>query len=247
MPSRQMCADRLGRQWASRAAAELRVACVFTVVARARGLFESGADPEVLRIAARAVSDEVRHAEICRGLAERYFGHPVNWPAPRPAVMPQLARAPSAIRATLHTVAMGCVNETIASAWLEASLRDTTSVLARAAIRELIADDIHHARLGWAHVASSFVSRSMRREVGEWLPRLLEAAAWTWTRRVNGTASEGFPAHGVPSLATTRAVVRDTLQTVILPGFDRLGVPSASAREWWARRYERDAPSEREV
>ena len=70
-----------------------------------------------------------------------------------PSPMPQLARAPLALRPTLHTLAMGCINETIASAWLEASLRDATLPLARRVIRELIADDIHHARMGWAHLA----------------------------------------------------------------------------------------------
>ena len=54
--------------------------------------------------------------------ARRYQGREVDWPAPEPARMPQLAGAPRAIRATLHVVAMGCLNETIASAWLEASL-----------------------------------------------------------------------------------------------------------------------------
>ena len=46
---------------------------------------------------------------------------------------------------------------------------------------------------------------------------------------------EGCPSHGVPSLETTRAVVRDTLRDVILPGFEALGVPIAQAREWSKR------------
>src|SRR5580658_939274 len=71
---------RLGRQWASRAGAELRVAGVFTVVSH--DLLERGADPAILHIAARAVSDEVRHADLCRALAERYLGEPVPWPGP---------------------------------------------------------------------------------------------------------------------------------------------------------------------
>jgi hypothetical protein len=227
--------EGLGRQWANRATAELRVASVFSVVAR--GLFETGADPQVLRIAARAVSDEVRHAEICNHLAERYLGCSVAWPKPGPVPIPRLRRAPHALRPTLHAVAMGCVNETIASAWLEKSLRETTSPLVRAALRELIADDIHHARLGWAHVASSFVSSKMRRELGTWLPLLLEAAAGGWLRDTKETLVEGHPAHGVPSLATTRDVVRETVLGVVLPGFDELGVPTAAGREWCAERF----------
>jgi hypothetical protein len=228
--------ERLGRQWASRATAELRVASIFSYVSAA--LLESGAEPAVLRIASRAVSDEVRHAEVCRRLAERYHGRPVAWPAPGRGSMPILVSAPPALRATLHTVAMGCVNETIASAWLEISLRDATSPLARAAIRELVADDIHHARLGWAHLASSFVSSAARQELGAWLPALLEAATAPWTRDSPDRIAEGCPSHGVPSNATTHAVVRDTLSGVILPGFESLDVRTTAGREWWARRFE---------
>lgn len=222
--------ERLGRQWASRATAELRVASIFASVSA--GLLESGADPAVLRIAARAVSDEVRHAEICRHVAERYLGREVEWPAPGRGSMPSLARAPGSLKATLHTIAMGCINETIASAWLETSLRDATAPLARAAIRELMADDIHHARLGWAHLASTFVGPEARRAIGAWLPALFDAAARPWTREHPDKVAEGCAEHGVPSNAQTRAVVRETLSGVVLPGFESLGVPIDAGRVW---------------
>jgi hypothetical protein len=228
--------ERLGRQWASRAQAELRVAGVFAVVSR--DLLEQGADPAILQIAARAVSDEVRHAELCRALAARYLDRPVPWPEPGRSPIPTLARAPAPLRATLHTVAMGCVNETIASAWLEESLRSATAPGARAVIRELIADDIHHARLGWGHLASSFVGKDARRAVGAWLPQLLEYAANPWTKSAKDKIVEGVPSHGVPSAETTHEVVGTTLRTVVLPGFESLGVPVAAAREWCGRHFD---------
>src|ERR1700735_3997498 len=101
--------ERIGHQWASRAKSELRVAGVFSMVSH--DLLERGADPAILHIAARAVSDEVRHASLCRALAERYLGREVPWPSPGRSPMPGLARAPDELRATLHTVAMGGVNE----------------------------------------------------------------------------------------------------------------------------------------
>jgi hypothetical protein len=230
-PTREL----LGRQWASRATAELRVAGVFAVVSH--DLLQRGADPAVLQIAARAVSDEVRHADLCRVIAERYLGRAVAWPTPGPSQMPSLSRAPAALRATLHTVAMGCVNETVASAWLEESLRTATAPTARAVIRELIADDIHHARLGWAHLGSSFVSKEDRQTLGAWLPALLEFAAKPWTKLHADKIELGVPEHGVPSVATTREVVHATLTTVVLPGFDSLGVPTAAAKEWCDRAF----------
>jgi hypothetical protein len=133
---------------------------------------------------------------------------------------------------------MGCVNETIASAWLEESLRTATVPAARAVIRELIADDIHHARLGWGHLGSAFVAKDARKALGDWLPQLLEHAAKPWTRSSRDTIVEGVPSHGVPSAETTHGVVGTTLRTVVLPGFASLGVPIKAAREWVARHFD---------
>jgi hypothetical protein len=228
--------ERIGIQWRVRATAELRVAGVFAGVSQ--GLFERGADPKVLSIAARAVSDEVRHAALCGAVSEHYLERTAEWPVPGTSRMPKLSRAPMQLRPTLHTLAMGCVNETIASAWLEASLREATVPLARSAIRELIADDVHHARMGWAHLASGFVSRETRLALGAWLPALLEAAAKPWTLKGKLNVPEGAPDHGVPSESTTLSVARGTVYGVILPGFDALGVPTGAAREWCARTLE---------
>ena len=221
--------QRIARQWELRSAAELRVASVFAVLARE--LFETGADPPVLQICARAVSDEVRHAEICQVLAGRYAGREIAWPPPGPVPMPFHARAPARLRPTLRATAMGCINETIASAWLEASLEHASAPLARAALRELMADDVHHARLGWAHLASARVTREVRAEVAAWLPRLLQTAALPWLKDAR-VYSEGMPSHGIPSAETTRAVVVRTLHEVVLPGFDALDVATAPARAW---------------
>jgi hypothetical protein len=132
---------------------------------------------------------------------------------------------------------MGCVNETIASVWLETSLREANSPLVRAALRELIADDVHHARLGWAHVASSFVTPEMRAELGVWLPRVLEMATGNWLRDGRDTLRDGFPAHGVPSFATTRQIVEQTVLGVVLPGFDAVGVPTTPALTWCTEHF----------
>jgi hypothetical protein len=219
----------LSLHWEARATSELRVASIFAVLARE--LFETGADAPVMTICARAVSDEVRHAEICRLLAERYGDRDVSWPSPGPVPMPLHGTAPERLRPTLRAVAMGCINETIASAWLDACLKDATSPLARAAIRELIADDVHHARLGWAHLGSSRVTAQTRTEIAAWLPRLLHTAALPWIA-IAGDLPDGVPAHGVPKAATTRATVEAAVRSVILPGFEALGVSIGPARTW---------------
>ena len=87
---------------------------------------------------------------------------------------------------------------------------------------------------GGAHPASAFVGPDTRRELGPGSRRFLEAAARPWIRVLPGKIAGGCVTHGVPSDETTRAVVRETLNAVVLPGFESLGVPIAAGREWCA-------------
>jgi hypothetical protein len=149
---------------------------------------------------------------------------------------------------------MGCINETIASAWLKASLEDAKTPLARAAIREFLADDVHHARLGWAHVASGFVDAPERAKVAAWLPRLFEAVLGPWLSPL-GTAPlaasggeshalvDGIPEYGLPAWETTRRAVVSAVDDVVLPGFDQLGVETGPVREWWEAYRVRRGPT----
>lgn len=127
---------------------------------------------------------------------------------------------------------MCCINETLASAWLETCRADATVPLARAALRELLADDVDHARIGWAHLASSMVTTEVRSKIAGWLPRLLEASMLPWLAGAGAPDYAGFPAHGVPSSATTRDVVTSTTRDVVLVGFEKLGVDTTTARAW---------------
>jgi hypothetical protein len=198
---------------------------VFAVLSR--DMLETGADPAVLRICSRAVSDEVRHADICLALAKRYGGEDIPWPEPARVPMPSLGFLPEGadakLRTMLHAIAMGCINETIASAWLELSVSGCKAALPRAAIRELMADDIHHSRLGWAHAGSSFVTSEMRKEAGRWLPTLVGAVVDPWMRDV-AIYGDGVPEHGVPSAKATRETIAQTLEEVIYPGLAGLGI-----------------------
>lgn len=198
----------------------------------AREVFEGRADPVVMKLVARAVSDEVRHAEICRLLATRYLGREVAWPPPGPVPLPMHGPAPDALRPTLHITAMCCIKETLASAWLETCRADATVTLAKAALRELLADDVDHARIGGAHLASTAVTPEVRAQIAGWLPRLLEASMLPWLNGAGAPDYAGNPAHGVPSSATTREVVESTTREVVLVGFAELGVDTAPAHAW---------------
>ena len=190
----------------------------------------------MLEISARAVSDELGHAEVCRLAASAYYGRPARWPAPGIAPLPRHREVAKRLRPTLRLVGMCCISETIAAAWLEASLRDASSALARAALRTLLADDVRHARLGWMHVASMKAEPRLSAEIAKNLAAMLDDVLRPWLLAAEESFGPGVPEHGVPSAATTKRVVLEAVNEVVLPGFDHLEIDTAPAREWLRER-----------
>jgi hypothetical protein len=206
----------LGAVWERRAASELHVGGAFAAIARE--LLETGAEPEVLRLAARAVSDEVTHAEICRRIAAQLLGRDVAWPPPGAVDVPAYAGAGGAHLPALHVVGMCCINETIAAAFLEASLLRARPPLIRRALRALLRDEVDHARLGWAHLASRWVDDATRAEVERWLAPMVRAQVETCLR---APSPEGLAEHGVLGPEDTRSAVLGAVRDLVIPGLAR--------------------------
>jgi hypothetical protein len=223
----------LAEVWARRAAAELGAGGAFAVVERE--LVELGAEPVVLDLARRAVADEPRHAELCRRLAEAYGGSPVAAAAPLDDVpMPRHEGADPVLRRHLHVVAMCCINESIACAFVEACLADAAGPLVAAIHREHLSDEIRHARVGWAHLASARVDAGVRAAIAAWLPRLLDANLRHWEHRIGLLPAGGVPGHALPPVATLVAAARAAVEAIVLPGFDHVGIDTRPARAWFA-------------
>jgi hypothetical protein len=200
-------------------------------------LREADAATKVLELADRMVRDEARHVGICLDVASRFAGRAVTAPAPR-AIVDPLADVALPLRATLRVVATSCIGESFASAWIDESGRLTRPAWLRDVLRKHLADEVHHARLGWAHLATTRVGEAERRAVAAWLPRLVEVNLHAWRTFDPRWPIEGFPDHGLPSHALTRDVVDQALEQLVLPGFDALGVDTAAVRAWLAERGE---------
>lgn len=217
--------------WQGRASAEGSVhAYAQRIVADLR---DADAAPKVVELAARMVSDEARHVGICIEVASRYAGHAVETPPPR-AILDPLSDVPLPLRATLRVVATSCIGESFASAWIDECGRMTKPAWLREVLRRHLADEVHHAQLGWAHLATTRVGDAERRQIAAWLPRLLEVNLNAWRRFDPRWPNEGFPEHGLPSHDDTRRIVDDALAQLVLPGFEQLGVDTGPARRWLA-------------
>jgi hypothetical protein len=215
--------------WSGRAASERRVGDAFVVVRDA--LVAIHAAPALIELATRAIDDEMRHAELSRRVASRYAGRELAPPPVLPLTVPQHARADARLRHVLHVVGQSCFNETIASAFLEAALAQARAPVAMGALRELLSDEVDHARIGWALLASA--DAATRRDVEPWLAGMAVANLRMW-REAPRTYPDGgsLGAHGVPSVAVVESALVAAFRDLILPGFETLGMNVDAMRAW---------------
>jgi hypothetical protein len=221
--------EELARHWLARAASERRVGDSFAFIA---GVLAEGQAPAALReLAERAVDDELRHTELSRQVASRFAGRDLPEPERLPLKVPEHPGASPALRRTLHIVGQCSLNETLASAVLEASLEATTGPLARAALRELLSDEIDHARIGWAHLAS--LAPAERAEVQPWLYgiTLANVKVWRETER-EYPSDERLISQGALSRALLERALLTAVRELVVPGFASLGFETAALQRW---------------
>jgi hypothetical protein len=229
--------------WHTQAATEMRVARSFELVHEALVLF--GADDELVALAARGIDDEVRHAELCQTMCETYAGASTNEPLLLEHYMPRHPLAESPLeRAALIVVGQCALNETFASAYLSAAYESCESPLARAAIRELLTDEIDHARLGWAFLQS--LDPAMRARISAWLAPLCVTNLREWRKlesmsgrqarsglfRATQLHAAELARHGVPTFESIRTALAEAIEGVLLPGFGHAKLDTRGVEAW---------------
>jgi hypothetical protein len=215
--------------WLGRAANERRVADAFVIIRRA--LEDLRADAALITLAARAVDDEHRHAELARSVAARVAGRELEAPPRLPLVVPAHTGAPPRLRAILHVVGHCAVNETFASALLESALGEARGALARAALRELLSDEIDHARIGWALLAA--LSATDRAELTPWLVPLVRANLKMWRETPRPYPTDpALHRQGAPSEQAVASALLGAIRDLVIPGFSRFGIATGEIARW---------------
>jgi hypothetical protein len=209
---------------------ERRVGDSFELVADA--LERRGAAAPLLELARRAVDDEYRHEELSRVVASRYAGRDVPRAPRLELVAPEYRGESQDVRDTLTIVGQCVFNETTAGAFLEASLAHARTNLARAALAELLSDEIDHGRIGWAYLAELEPRR--RAEVGRWLLPLAYLNLREWRREtpIDPAHQAILIDHGEPPGAVLHAALVDALRTLIVPGLVALGLDTGPIERW---------------
>jgi hypothetical protein len=138
---------------------------------------------------------------------------------------------------TYELAAACCVTESESVAVLTALLPEARDPALRAALHELCADEVRHARLGWAWLAVA-AARGGTAFLGPHLPAMLRATADDDLFGPVEPAREdpGLLALGVLPHAAKRDLFVRALEEVVLPGLDAAGVDTGAARAWLAGR-----------
>lgn len=221
--------SELAQVWLARAASERRVADAFSVI---HGAFRDlDGYPELAALAVRAIDDEYRHAELSRQVASCFAGRELAAPERLQLVVPEHPGVAPRLLRTLHILGHCAMNETFASAYLEAGLLYTRDGLARAALRALFSDEIDHARIGWAHLAS--LRADEREELAPWLPALVRANLKMWRDSPRPYPTDPLlHAHGAPPAAAVERALLDAVRLLIIPGLEHFGIPVETIRHW---------------
>ncbi|MCX5741555.1 MAG: hypothetical protein NT062_03545 [Proteobacteria bacterium] len=224
----------LAALWEARAISERGVATVMATLVTQ--LTAAAADAAVIALAIRAAADELAHAEACRRLASAYLGADVPTALPRPVELTRDPTLDDRQNTTLHVVNLCCIGETIAAAFVETCLQHCEAAVIRGVHRNHLADEVVHARIGWAHLASTAVSDDDRGLIAARLPNLLAVQLAAWESQIAKLPVDGIAGHGYPPRAEVAATVAAAVETLVIPGLAYVGIDVGPASAWLAQR-----------
>ncbi len=203
---------------------------------------------------ARLITDEARHAELCRGMAEALDAGPApEWPAHR-AAFPDAPNVNGAADedetiawAADVVLASCCIGETVSRPMYDALATVATDAVPAAVLRQILRDEHLHASFGWAALAWFLPCLSDERR--EWVegrlgPRLaafersctggIPLASLAGRELVIESGTDDAPNLGTLTPEQFAMIFYATLEAEILPKFAELGFDAMGA---WAGRH----------
>ncbi len=221
--------------WREREKTEREAASLFASLGQ--GMRECGLPEDLVAMAEEASEDEIDHASRCREIiAECEFKGPLLDAKSRGLMGP--SDLSHGQRVLYTSAAMGCVTETLSTALLLEMKKRMDAPIIEKTVRAILGDEVNHSRLGWTHLA--YYTQSAEADfLGVYLPKMFEALLIAESEE----ASEKRPEHcevyglGVLPRLTVERVFKQTLEEVILPGFEEFGVPTRLSHDWCRNRF----------
>ena len=216
-----------GKAWAFRHAVERDATMRFGRLARR--LERIGTPAPLVKMAEQASKDESKHMGYCGELAEKYGAPLLDEPLVPSEIAPSELRPRQRV---LYELAATCVAETESTHMLLTLLGGAKKGAMRALLREFSRDEVTHARMGWAVLASHKSSDDLS-FLATWIPYMLATTAGdSFAPHQRGSEDPSLFDHGVLPFSVRKQVFVQALEDVIFPGLEALGVDSAPSRAW---------------
>ncbi len=180
-----------------------------------------GAPQEFLSRTLAAATDEVRHAQLCFGLANTFDA---TNQAPAPLALADVAPRTDLEQIAAAVVEEACCAETAGALLAARQLEGATDPSVRAALSSIVEDETRHAELGWSFVAwaLSRAGDSLRPVLAASFERGLDRLAKITHPESSLAASE----YGRLARADSVSAIAEATQQVIAPARARLLAPT---------------------
>ena len=208
------------------------------------GLALTGAPFDLLAASTRVGSDEIRHAEYCLRMAELCAGESLHIDVDVAALKASVPDATELSNIDFLMFKYAAIGETLAAALLRECRKRASDRVAKALYASLLADEVHHARLGWYYATyrAPRLSLSERQVLADRVAEFLlglEEEFWMG-RDAPESARGAAKALGVLDSETQRRVIAEIMGQEIVPALDATGLGASHA--WRARRRFRIDP-----
>lgn len=224
--------DVVGQIWAHRARREAELHLRFESLFQA--LRAHQATPTVVTLAEQTSNDSKAHAEKFRALAASFGVQTDIDDAIRPGPL-----APMELsileRIIYELVLLSCVEETLMGCLMGQVYQHAKQPEIRLTAHLVFQDEIWHSRLGWAHlgnVANQVSVAWLSVHVVPMLDRLKFHELYRSEQAI--TARKHMLDYGVFTRARRIDILREGVNTIILPGLESMGIDVFLGRQWSA-------------
>lgn len=228
--------EKLRAMWGSRMASEHRSTAVFAGLAAQ--LMEAAAPIDFVAMALSMAQDELRHTELCAGLVRAAGGDARCEVEVGVGTLPTHGQVSPEERVLRNVVYGSCLSEMVNSARFVDALETLGDPCVRDVTRQLLSDEVEHARFGFHYLDTMKPwldeHPEVRVSLAKYLRRAFKVFEATYAGPGTKTAlSDDERALGLPDLERLRSVFDQTVRGAIIPGLEQRGI---AAEEAWRTR-----------
>jgi len=196
-------------------------------------LLDTNAPPVVIEMARLAISDEKRHAILCDEVAADYgwdfSAHQHEEPEPK-------AFGPAGLthedRLIFEIMAFCCFTETINASMLVETLKITSIEAIKKVLREILKDEVNHARLGWAYL-NHMKAQGRVSFLSQTLPFMFQTAQVEEIFSKDSLRdSELLAEYGELSFERRTEIFRAVIRDVFFPGLCSMEIRTHTGEQW---------------